>query len=693
MTDYSPQAIAAAWATRNTGSAEWNWYCELFVEQAFGTRGQYGSALAAGNALLGDRPNRDLKSARPGDLVFFSADDTNNGFGHVGIYVGDGKMVSATANGVKTDSILGNAYWAARFRGTAPPPPQWKGRPATADLAQGALTFQRLIESKNVPTPQSYKTAELETQYADYSKRLADAKAARGAFQQVIDAYGGQDINRLNPQQKSDLGNALDRRDTLDKEIAELDKNVQRIGTALGDSRDDDAKSAGDPTKLATAQAQLQTAQANAVRAQAEAEQAASPEAKAMAAVKLKQAELEVAQANVALYQAQNPESKYTQAQLTQQGAQAQQAQVQAAFAGPLAQAQIEQINAATQSALSNIKSPEERRAALDLVQAQVNQVVANTKTDEERAAGLAQVRATTDQIISSIKTPEERQAALEGVQANTQATLSGIKTPEERQAALDAQRAQTAQARSQTLSDTEVQARQRSAVATAVDNEVKARFDARAQQIADLVGAGQLTPEQGLLQLGKYTDFLEQQRAVRQQFEIERHNRETERLQRDQEARALGGMALEAASNAQGSAIFRNAGAAGSAATPTQIDTSALPGAPTENVGMRILRSLGITHNALGNNPAVQAPMGPASLPTNPGSFTFKDPLPPPPSNVPAAFPAPSAAPAPVAPTAPAAFPQDAEDLGTGMAQNWTVDPTTRARLSKVGDPYQIAQ
>lgn len=53
---------------------------------------------------------------RPGDLVFWDNSSRNSGADHVGIYIGNGKFVSAPQPGesVKVSSLYGN-YWARRY--------------------------------------------------------------------------------------------------------------------------------------------------------------------------------------------------------------------------------------------------------------------------------------------------------------------------------------------------------------------------------------------------------------------------------------------------------------------------------------------------------------------------------------------------------------------------------------------------
>lgn len=115
----SPASRAIAWADRLDGSTRYAWYCERFVENAFGTGGRYETAWDAARALGLHRG-----AAPRGALVFFHPDPTNHGYGHVGISLGGGRMISALAR-VMVTSIEHTRYWSRLYAGWAPVPASW----------------------------------------------------------------------------------------------------------------------------------------------------------------------------------------------------------------------------------------------------------------------------------------------------------------------------------------------------------------------------------------------------------------------------------------------------------------------------------------------------------------------------------------------------------------------------------------
>jgi hypothetical protein len=133
--DVGKQAIAASWALSQLGSKDFYNLCQRFIEQAYGTGGQFGSAAAAGKALF---KTADPAQADVGDLVFFRPDASNGYAGHAAVYLGNGEMVGATNAGVTRDNLLTNPYWRNLLVGFGDPPSGWQGRSSTESLVKGA---------------------------------------------------------------------------------------------------------------------------------------------------------------------------------------------------------------------------------------------------------------------------------------------------------------------------------------------------------------------------------------------------------------------------------------------------------------------------------------------------------------------------------------------------------------------------
>ena len=94
-----------SYAQSRLGKNELPNLCEGFSELAtLGHRGVYGSAIQAWQAHRG-KAKSGVSGLKPGDLVYFEANQSNNYSGHTGVYSGNGKFISATPNGVKEMSI------------------------------------------------------------------------------------------------------------------------------------------------------------------------------------------------------------------------------------------------------------------------------------------------------------------------------------------------------------------------------------------------------------------------------------------------------------------------------------------------------------------------------------------------------------------------------------------------------------
>lgn len=95
-------------AKQALGNQDYTGLCEKFVEMTQGTTGKYASAIDAWNKQGADgKAQSGLQGIQPGDAIYFAPDKTNSGYGHTGVYTGDGNMISATNNGVKETPLSG----------------------------------------------------------------------------------------------------------------------------------------------------------------------------------------------------------------------------------------------------------------------------------------------------------------------------------------------------------------------------------------------------------------------------------------------------------------------------------------------------------------------------------------------------------------------------------------------------------
>lgn len=111
---------AIDWALAQSGRRDYNWWCLKFVAHAFGMSASgYNSPvamMAARGVVRGSTPP-------VGSLVLYGA-VRGNPYGHVGIYLGSGKMINALST-VRITPVSG----IANYVGWLPAPSHWPGRP------------------------------------------------------------------------------------------------------------------------------------------------------------------------------------------------------------------------------------------------------------------------------------------------------------------------------------------------------------------------------------------------------------------------------------------------------------------------------------------------------------------------------------------------------------------------------------
>jgi cell wall-associated NlpC family hydrolase len=118
---------ATAWADGQVGSEKWRGRCQRFVESAYGAKTGYANANEAAEAI-GLRSGSVI-SVPAGALIYFQPNcpGATGKYGHVGLSLGNGKMVSALGEVTVTDLRTSNR-WRKAYSGWTYPPKSWPGR-------------------------------------------------------------------------------------------------------------------------------------------------------------------------------------------------------------------------------------------------------------------------------------------------------------------------------------------------------------------------------------------------------------------------------------------------------------------------------------------------------------------------------------------------------------------------------------
>ena len=99
-TDTPRAERAIAWFRAHLGTTAWEGYCELAVEQSFGTRHRYANARSNWESGRG-RQHRDWRRAPRGALVFWST----SADAHVAISLGDGTVLTTSGHGARIGRV------------------------------------------------------------------------------------------------------------------------------------------------------------------------------------------------------------------------------------------------------------------------------------------------------------------------------------------------------------------------------------------------------------------------------------------------------------------------------------------------------------------------------------------------------------------------------------------------------------
>ncbi len=115
LIDYAQSLVGVKYVYGGT-SPENGFDCSGFTKYIFSQFGINLERVAADQAKQGIEVSQD--ELLPGDLIFSDTDGGNNNINHVGMYIGDGKFISATSGSASskvTISELNSTYWQASY--------------------------------------------------------------------------------------------------------------------------------------------------------------------------------------------------------------------------------------------------------------------------------------------------------------------------------------------------------------------------------------------------------------------------------------------------------------------------------------------------------------------------------------------------------------------------------------------------
>jgi peptidoglycan DL-endopeptidase CwlO len=169
--------------------------CSGFTQLVFGNLGIDLPRVSAQQATAG-RPVASLAEARPGDLVFFDHSSSRAGIDHVGIYIGNGKMVAAPQPGesVKVQDV-GNPTVIRRVLPAQGTPAAAASGAALAGVPYADL-FSRAASRHGV---EASLLAAVAQQESNFNASAVSPAGAQGLMQFMPATAEGLGVNALDP--------------------------------------------------------------------------------------------------------------------------------------------------------------------------------------------------------------------------------------------------------------------------------------------------------------------------------------------------------------------------------------------------------------------------------------------------------------------------------------------------------------
>jgi peptidoglycan DL-endopeptidase CwlO len=189
--------------------------CSGFTQLVFGNLGIDLPRTSSQQATAG-RPVASLADARPGDLVFFDHSSSRAGIDHVGIYIGEGKMVAAPQPGeaVKVQDV-GSPTVIRRVL-----PEQTAGLTAATGSALAGVPYANLF-------------SQAASRYGVDASLLAAVASQESSFNsQAVSPAGAQGLMQFMPATAKGLGvNALDPTSAINGAAKYLSSLTEQFGS------------------------------------------------------------------------------------------------------------------------------------------------------------------------------------------------------------------------------------------------------------------------------------------------------------------------------------------------------------------------------------------------------------------------------------------------------------------------------
>ena len=174
--------------------------CSGFTQLVYGNLGVDLPRTSSQQATAG-RPVASVADARPGDLVFFDYSSSRAGIDHVGIYVGNGKMIAAPQPGeaVKVQDV-GTPTVVRRVLPEQTTAPASSGGAALAGVPYADL-FSRAASRYGVDAS---LLAAMANQESGFNSQAVSPAGAQGLMQFMPSTAAGLGVNPLDPNSAID---------------------------------------------------------------------------------------------------------------------------------------------------------------------------------------------------------------------------------------------------------------------------------------------------------------------------------------------------------------------------------------------------------------------------------------------------------------------------------------------------------